>query len=191
MTLEKDLAMAQSIGGTPSGLTNRAISDTHPWTLNRFHITEAGILGELLIPNFHTEIYTIERPWRGNERFVSCIPEGLYPLNSHQGTRWPHAISVNNVPNRSGILIHPAFRVSHVKGCIGVGLGWGIRENEDDTHTPFLSAHTAAFDVLMKFWDELIKSQPIQQLLVTGPAGYGPARVVQGVVLKPKTTPSI
>lgn len=170
MTFVRDRAPAQLPTTTPDDAPSNTLAKPL-WILNRFHITEAGILGELFIPNFHKTLFTIERPWRGNERFVSCIPEGIYNLAPHKGERWPSAIRLEDVPNRSGILIHPALRVSHVKGCIGVGYDWGIAEH-DNGHNPYLAGHTAAFNELMGYWEELIKRDPYQRIQVTGPVAY-------------------
>lgn len=75
--------------------------------------------------------FTIELPWKDNRRHVSCIPDGCYPL-SLQNTyrRGPH-FRVELVPERDGILIHPANNaIEELKGCIApvsqlTGLGKG------------------------------------------------------------------
>ena len=70
--------------------------------------------------------YTIERPWKDNERRVSCIPEGTYSLFTKEyGRFWekykfPIPILGGTSP-RSEILIHPANYARELAGCIGVG----------------------------------------------------------------------
>ena len=70
--------------------------------------------------------YTIERPWKDNERRISCIPEGTYPLFTKEyGRFWekykfPIPILGDTSP-RSEILIHPANYARELAGCIGVG----------------------------------------------------------------------
>ena len=70
--------------------------------------------------------YTIERPWKDNERRVSCIPEGTYPLTTKEYGRFyeryklPIPILKNTEP-RSEILIHPANYARELAGCIAVG----------------------------------------------------------------------
>ena len=70
--------------------------------------------------------YTIERPWKDNERRISCIPEGTYPLFTKEyGRFWekykfPIPILGSTSP-RSEILIHPANYARELAGCIGVG----------------------------------------------------------------------
>lgn len=75
---------------------------------------------------------TIELPWRGNLRRVSCIPEGRYELTRRYSLRFGWHLLVNNVVNRSYILIH-AFNdaLKESKGCIApvskcTGEGKGI-----------------------------------------------------------------
>ncbi|MEP0938203.1 MAG: DUF5675 family protein [Ekhidna sp.] len=79
---------------------------------------------------------TIELPWLENRRNVSCIPEGIYSLTKRNTkTRGDHLI-VNDVPGRSGILLHPANNaLKELKGCIapvtsltGPGLGSSSRK---------------------------------------------------------------
>lgn len=80
--------------------------------------------------------HTIELPWLQNRRNVSCIPEGSYSLSKRNTkTRGDHLI-VNDVPDRSGILLHPANdALKELKGCIapvtsltGPGLGSSSRK---------------------------------------------------------------
>ena len=62
---------------------------------------------------------TIELPWKGNFRRISCIPEGRYALTKRYSLRFGWHLLVNNVANRSYILIH-AFNdaLKESKGCI-------------------------------------------------------------------------
>ena len=70
--------------------------------------------------------FTIERPWKDNERRVSCIPEGCYPLTTKEyGRFWdkykiPIPILLETEP-RSEILIHPANYAKDLAGCIALG----------------------------------------------------------------------
>jgi len=47
--------------------------------------------------------YTLELPWRENQRRVSCIPKGVYEVIEHQAPSYPKAKSywVQNVPART------------------------------------------------------------------------------------------
>lgn len=60
---------------------------------------------------------TIELPWNQNRNDASCIPEGTYnvkPRAPSKRFKKKHFL-VENVPNRTGILIHG---VGRSKGCI-------------------------------------------------------------------------
>lgn len=74
--------------------------------------------GELLFENQHIA-FTIELPWLNNEKLISCIPEGEYNLRRRYSTKFKWHWIVENVPNRSHILIHPANdALLELSGCI-------------------------------------------------------------------------
>ena len=69
-------------------------------------------------------LYTIERPWRDNERSISCIPAGTYWLAITRSRRFGRPLPlVHDVAERSGIRIHPANYAHELEGCIALGLG--------------------------------------------------------------------
>lgn len=62
---------------------------------------------------------SIELPWLANQNQKSCIPEGLYKLTPYVSKKFGQTYQVQNVKNRSGILIHPANDAKkELKGCI-------------------------------------------------------------------------
>ncbi|OUD29787.1 hypothetical protein OC66_08315 [Flavobacterium psychrophilum] len=75
--------------------------------------------------------YTIELPWRNNEKRVSCIPEGKYFIKKRYSKKFQWHLEIINVKNRSLILFHPANNaLQELNGCIapvtklsGPGLG--------------------------------------------------------------------
>lgn len=72
--------------------------------------------GKIILPNGE-ELFTLERPWKGNKQMVSCIPEGEYiVVRDHTGRH--KYFSVKDVVGRSAIEIHPANVVSELAGCI-------------------------------------------------------------------------
>ena len=89
--------------------------------------------GELLISS------TIELPWRENQRMVSSIPEGRYELVKRYTDKRGWHLLVKNVPNRSGILFHPANdALKELKGCIApvskvIGPGRGTQSKAADS----------------------------------------------------------
>lgn len=63
--------------------------------------------------------FMIELPWRDNQRRISCIPDGVYPINKRYSPKFKDHLLVNHVPNRSGILIHPANdALKELLGCL-------------------------------------------------------------------------
>lgn len=65
--------------------------------------------------------YTLEDPDNNNEKGVSCIPEGIYHVSPHDGPRFKDVWIINNVPNRSAILIHSGNSINDTHGCVLVG----------------------------------------------------------------------
>lgn len=63
--------------------------------------------------------YTIELPWRQNERNVSCIPEGKYRIRKRYSRKFQWHLEIIGVTNRSWILFHPAnHALKELNGCI-------------------------------------------------------------------------
>lgn len=66
---------------------------------------------------------TLELPDRGNQRKISCIPEGEYIVvkrKAHELRKYDH-FHIKDVPDRDWILIHTGNKISHILGCILVG----------------------------------------------------------------------
>ena len=86
---------------------------------------------------------TIELPWRDIQRRISCIPEGKYILKKGYSSKFKWHIEIANVPNRGGILFHPANNAQmELNGCIapvtkisGPGLGLMSRKAFDKLKT--------------------------------------------------------
>ena len=81
-----------------------------------------------------TSCYTFELPWKDNCRNISCIPAGTYTLVRRRSPKFGNVYLVQNVPDRSSILIHAGnfagdeskgYR-SDTDGCILLGSEFGI-----------------------------------------------------------------
>ena len=80
--------------------------------------------------------YTIELPWLGNQKRISCIPEGEYILQKRFSPKFKWHLHLMNVPGRDLILIHPANDAKkELLGCIatvtlhtGIGKGSSSRK---------------------------------------------------------------
>lgn len=71
---------------------------------------------------------SLELAWLNNEKRKSCIPEGEYKVIKHNSPKYKECFWIQDVPNRSEILIHdrvnfvgslnPKTKRSDLLGCI-------------------------------------------------------------------------
>ena len=112
--------------------------------LIRDTFSKESTIGELFL-NGERICDTLENPWQDNQRNISCIPEGVYPvrlrLARESATRDYLHLLVQDVPNRDWILFHRGNTAKDTSGCILVGLG----TEQDVVHNS-----TLAMDLLMK-----------------------------------------
>jgi len=112
--------------------------------LIRDTFSKKSTIGELFL-NGERICDTLENPWVDNQRNISCIPEGVYPvrlrLPRESGTRDYLHLLVQEVPNRDFILVHRGNFPSQTQGCLLVGLG----TEQDVVHNSVL-----AMDLLIK-----------------------------------------
>lgn len=79
-------------------------------------------------------LYTVERPWLNNKRGESCIPDGTYKLalrespvvNRTSWGKYKEGWEIQNVPDRTYIMIHPGNWPYNFQGCIGLGQGYEV-----------------------------------------------------------------
>ena len=93
--------------------------------LIRLHDDATQTLGKLMLfdgMGCVLELWTLEPPWRGNARNVSCIPEGRYDVRPRQSPKYGDHFEVKDVADRKYILIHIGNYVKDTEGCILVGL---------------------------------------------------------------------
>jgi len=112
--------------------------------LIRDTFSKKSTIGELFL-NGERICDTLENPWIDNQRNVSCIPEGVYPvrlrLPRESASRDYLHLLVQEVPNRDWILFHRGNTAKDTSGCILVGLG----TEQDVVHNSVL-----AMDLLIK-----------------------------------------
>lgn len=79
------------------------------------------MVGVMLVEG-EVRFLTLEPPWRGNERGVSCIPDGVYVAKRVRSERFREEVyRLQDVPDREGIEFHVGNRVKETEGCILVG----------------------------------------------------------------------
>ena len=112
--------------------------------LIRDTFTENSTIGELFI-NGERFCDTLENPYLDNQRNVSCIPAGEYPVRlrypRESATREYLHLLVQDVPNRDYILFHRGNFPKDTSGCILVGQG---------TQQDVVNNSTLAMDLVMK-----------------------------------------
>ena len=67
--------------------------------------------------------WSLERPWLNNAPNVSCIPQGIYDLSWRESPRFGWTWLLEDVPNRTHILILSANWSRQLQGCIALGTG--------------------------------------------------------------------
>jgi len=129
-------------------------------TLQRFAYLDDGTFGRLSIED--KIFYTVECPWKNNQTFVSCIPEGQYELESHDSSKYGEVYALINSSlgvthykepdsTRYACLIHAANWPKDVQGCIGPGMSFAIRNNKMQT----ISSRDA-LEKILNLIDELV-----------------------------------
>jgi hypothetical protein len=99
--------------------------------LTRILYHSGATYGYLTHPDGLT-LCTVERPWRSNAPYISCVPEGLYELVPHDGIKFHGTWALVNEPmgvyhlpvdkaKRSAIVIHAANTADELQGCIAPG----------------------------------------------------------------------
>lgn len=102
--------------------------------LDRAYLPDgSGTFGLWCMPDGF-KAYTLEPPWKANEPYASCIPEGVYDLVSQPSSVVYNTTSadytegwfIQNVPDRAGIVAHIGNFIEDTEGCplIGSGFGW-------------------------------------------------------------------
>ena len=106
-------------------------------TLERFCYAHCGTFGEIKLPG-DKSVYTVERPWLGNAKSKSCIPEGVYTLRKRESPvvrrttrgQYTEGWEVTNVPDRTFIMWHPGNTMLDLEGCIAPGMSLGFIGNK-------------------------------------------------------------
>src|SRR3990167_10818403 len=96
--------------------------------INRLDYQEKQTLGIGFVFNVINKVWeckVLELPWKGNQKQVSCIPPGKYPLRKISSPSHGLCFEVIGVPNRTNIQVHSANFYSDLLGCIAPGMDYG------------------------------------------------------------------
>lgn len=95
-------------------------------------------LGQLFVYEGTRELLrlkTLELPWKDNQRNISCIPEDEYDVHYrytvHSKFKYPH-FHIQDVPDRSWVLIHKGNFNYQIQGCILVGTDFKHLNDDED-----------------------------------------------------------
>ena len=97
--------------------------------LSRYETGDEGTFGILSGPECGFRCNMIELPWRENRVNYSCIPVGIYKVESYISRRFGRCFKVMDVQGRTDILIHSANLAgdrekgysSQLRGCLAPG----------------------------------------------------------------------
>lgn len=113
--------------------------------------TPEAKLGVLVVDGI-AEMVTLELPYKGNQKNISCIPIGVYQMKKRpsQKTYLKSSFEVLNVPGRSNIIFHEGNSTNDTRGCILVGTSYGV----SDTGKPTITNSRRAMLKLMNLLTE-------------------------------------
>lgn len=93
--------------------------------IERLNYGEKQTIGKLYLLNGLNEVvadfWSLELPDKDNKRRISCIPEGVYKARKHISPKHGLSLWLQDVPNRSEILIHKGNYHTDILGCIIIG----------------------------------------------------------------------
>jgi hypothetical protein len=96
--------------------------------LHRFMSDQSQTLGTLTLYDYtivEGNFSTLELPWADNQKMISCIPEGEYSVTKRNSDKYGDHWHIQDVPDRSLILIHHGNYHKDTKGCILLGMDHG------------------------------------------------------------------
>tara|TARA_R110000787_G_scaffold285936_1_gene402775 strand:- start:2206 stop:2784 length:579 start_codon:yes stop_codon:yes gene_type:complete len=122
---EKLVGSSLPIKTKPIKMTKKLLKDIY---LERFNYSENGTLGVLKTKEGKKICLTLEEPWKDNQNFISCIPEGFYKCTRYNSPKLIKAgkedvevILLEYVKGRSAVQIHIGNTVDDIEGCILTG----------------------------------------------------------------------
>lgn len=129
--------------------------------LERFNYGPEGTFGKLMFPTGEF-FWTVERPWLGNKKYESCIPDGNYFLESRHspvvsrssGGEFQEGWEVTDVPGRTFIMLHPGNWPGDLAGCIAPGKRYLVTQNRKGQYSNSVMDSRTAFREMMELMDQ-------------------------------------
>ena len=120
-------------------------------TINRIYQQDCTV-GVMNIDKFRC--FTLELPQKGNQKSISCIPEGAYTCRKITSPSLGECIEILEVPGRTYIRIHKGNFTSQIQGCVLVGES--LKDINGDLIIDVANSKSA-FDKLMLATPKLFK----------------------------------
>ena len=125
--------------------------------IKRFASEENQTLGILYLLNDFGGIeymcYTLELSWQDNVKYISSIPKGIYTAVRHNSPKFGECLWLQDVPERSEILVHPANYYKQLLGCIALGLN--LQDIDGDRVLDVTNSKQAVNELLSHIEDEI------------------------------------
>lgn len=101
----------------------------------------------------------LEPPWRDNELFRSCVPEGVYEVAPDGEGRYTGYPELQAVPGRTEIIVHPATDVGDLEGCLAPAFGYLLTTDGVRLDGTSRDAYQALVDTMGDRWTLVIRSR--------------------------------
>jgi hypothetical protein len=112
--------------------------------------TNGATLGIIVDEKESVLVKTLELPYEDNQKEISCIPEGTYKITEHLSPKFGNCLKINDVPDRTDILIHCGNWIHDTKGCILVGTSYQFDDYDIENGITLLSSKDA-LKILMNY----------------------------------------
>lgn len=94
--------------------------------LTRIEFGPQGTFGVLTVDK-RVECFTLELPWKNNEKNISCIPTGQYFFSQYMSGKYERlCLAIHDVYGRTYICVHPGNTLRDTTGCILPGQSLGV-----------------------------------------------------------------
>jgi len=113
--------------------------------------TDKQTLGQLYIDKEFV-CFTLELPWKNNEKLISCIPAKKYKVKKRYSRKHKNHFHILDVKNRSYILIHSGNFYTDINGCLIVGTGY--KDINNDGYLDVINSRKAMKELLKLLPDE-------------------------------------